>query len=186
MGNFSKTFDRYVAEDPRKLLDPISDKHFVRSTATTRNPPRTDSARGRAGMKADSLTRILENAEGSLIASGRVEAALTKLARELIRDPKDGVKTLKRWSKKAKSDPYKALAALSTFGEVLKRAVALLERIPEKFGRLIAELRKCVEVVGQELGASNVSVTIDLPRSIAIGFSWSVAQPVPPTSATAV
>jgi hypothetical protein len=172
MGNFSKTFDRYVAEDPSKLLDPISEKQFVRSSAATRSPQRTDAGRGRAGMRADSLSRILENAEGSLIASGRVEAALTKLARELIRDPKDGVKTLKRWSKKAKSDPYKALAALSTFGEVLKRAVALLERIPEKFG--------------SELGANNVSVTIDLPRSIAISFSWAVAPPAAPPTATAV
>lgn len=182
MGNFSKTFDRYVGEDPTKLLDPVSNKRFVRSTVPAGGPQRADGNR-RAGMRADSLSRILENAEGSLIASGRVEAALTKLARELIRDPKDGVKTLKRWGAKARSDPYKALAALATFGEVLKRAVALLERIPEKFGKLIAELRKCVAVVGSELGASSFSVTIDLPRSIAIGFSWAVA---PATSAAAV
>jgi hypothetical protein len=175
MGTFSKTFNRYVAEDPAKLLEPHSDKHFVRTSATP-GPKKDENVRGRAGMRADSLSRILENAEGSLIASGRVEAALTKLARELVRDPKDGVKTLRRWSRKAEAKPYKALAALATFSEVLKRAVALLERIPAKFGRLIAEFRTCVGAVGTALGATSFTVTIDLPRSIAIGYSWVAEQ----------
>jgi hypothetical protein len=178
MGTFAKTFNRYVAEDPSRLLDPRSEKQFVRATAAQRGPQKDGGVRGGPGMRADSLSRILENAEGSLIASGRVEAALTKLARELVRDPKDGVKTLRKWSRRAELQPDKALAALATFGEVLKRAVALLERIPAKFGRLIAEFRACVGAVATALGASSYALTVDLPRSIAIGFSWAV-EPTP-------
>ena len=175
MGTFSKTFNRYVAEDPAKLLEPRSDKQFVRTVAPP-GPKKDENVRGRPGMRSDSLSRILENAEGSLIASGRVEAALTKLARELVRDPDGGVKTLRKWGRKAQDKPYKALAALATFGEVLKRAVALLERIPAKFGRLISEFRTCVGVVGVALGVTSFTVTIDLPRSIAIGYSWTVEE----------
>jgi len=128
---------------------------------------------GRTGMRSDALTRILEGAEGSLVASGRVDAALTHLARELVRHPDDGVAVLKRWRKRARRHPDEALTAVATFGEVLKRVVASLQRLPAQFGRVMRQFRRCVAAVAAALGASSYSVTLDLPRSLAVGFTWA-------------
>ena len=107
-------------------------------------------------MSADSLSRILKTAEGSLVAAGSSDVVITKLAQALVRDPKDGVKALRRWGRKAKKDPHKAMGALATFGEVLKRAVALLRCIPQKFGKIIEAFQEAAAAVAPALKASSL------------------------------
>jgi uncharacterized glyoxalase superfamily metalloenzyme YdcJ len=99
--------------------------------------------------------------------------AITKLAHELVRDPKDGIRALERWGRKAKKNPHKALGALVTFGEVLKRAVALLRCIPQKFGKILKAFSEAAGEVAAALEASNYSITFDLPRTISLSFSWT-------------
>jgi hypothetical protein len=129
-------------------------------------------------MSADSLSRILRTAEGSVVATGNSDVAITKLARALVLDPKDGVRTLRRWGRKARKNPHKALGALATFGEILKRAVALLRRIPQKFGNIIEAFRDTAAEVATALHAASFSITFDLPRSISLAYSWTTPQPV--------
>jgi hypothetical protein len=124
-------------------------------------------------MSADSLSRILKTAEGSVVAAGSSDVAITKLAQALVRDPKDGVRALKRWGRKAKKNPHKAMGALATFSEVLKRAVALLRCVPKKFGTIIKAFQEAAAEVATALQASSFSITFDLPRTVSLAFTWS-------------
>jgi hypothetical protein len=173
MGDFSKAFDRFVAADPMGLLETSPQKRSHRPGAARRGPEKTAGGRSQPGMSADSLSRILKTSEGSIVAAGSADVAITKLARALVRDPEDGVRTLKRWRRKAKKEPHKAMGALATFGEVLKRAVALLRRIPEKFGHIIGAFQDAAAAVARALDASSFSLTFDLPRTISLAFSWT-------------
>ncbi|MGH9017045.1 MAG: hypothetical protein ACRDY1_04780 [Acidimicrobiales bacterium] len=127
-------------------------------------------------MSADALSRILKTAEGSAVVtgnSGSSDVAITKLAHQLVRDPKDGVRVLERWGRKARKNPHKALGALVTFAEVLKRAVALLRCVPKKFSRILRAFHEAASAVGTALGATRFDLSFDLPRTIALSFSWS-------------
>jgi hypothetical protein len=124
-------------------------------------------------MSADSLSRILKTAEGSVVAAGSSDVAITKLAHALVRDPKDGVRALRRWGRMAKKNPHKAMGALATFGEVLKRAVALLRCIPQTFGNIIEAFQDAAAAVAAAVEASSFSITFDLPRTIALSYSWT-------------
>ena len=108
-----------------------------------------------------------------MIAAGSSDVAITKLALALVRDPKDGVRALRRWGRKARKNPHQAIGALATFSEVLKRAVALLRCIPEKFGKIIAAFKEAAAEVAAALGAESYTITFDLPRTIALAFSWA-------------
>ncbi|HTT87546.1 MAG TPA: hypothetical protein VMF60_09280 [Acidimicrobiales bacterium] len=124
-------------------------------------------------MSADSLSRILKTAEGSIVAAGSAEAAITKLALELVDDPKDGVRTLRRWGRRARKEPHEAMGALATFGEVLKRAVALLRHVPRTFGAIVEAFRDAAAAVAKALGAASFTITFDLPQTISLAFSWT-------------
>jgi hypothetical protein len=173
MGEFSKAFDRFVAADPMELLEATSRPRAERPVAPGKRAEKTTPGRNQPGMHADSLSRILKTAEGSVVAAGSSDVAITKLAQELVRDPKDGVRALRRWGRKAKKNPHKAMGALATFAEVLKRAVALLRCIPQKFGRIIEAFQEAAAAVAVALKATSFSVTFDLPRTISLSYSWA-------------
>jgi hypothetical protein len=173
MGEFSEAFDRFVAADPLELFEASTRPRGGRTATMTESKEKAVPGRSQAGMSADSLTRILKTAEGSVVAAGNSDVAITRLARELVRDPKDGVRALKRWGRKAKKNPHKAMGALATFGEVLKRAVALLRCIPQKFGNIIEAFKDAAAAVAVALKATSYSLTFDLPRTISLGFSWT-------------
>jgi hypothetical protein len=124
-------------------------------------------------MSADALSRILKTAEGSVVATGSSDVAITKLAHELVRDPKDAIRALRRWGRKAKKDPHRAMGALATFSEVLKRAVALLRCIPQRFGNILEAFREAAAAVAVALKATSFSITFDLPRTISLAYSWT-------------
>jgi len=107
------------------------------------------------------------------VASGNTDVAITRLAHALVRDPKDGVKALRRWGRKAAKDPHKAMGALATFAEVLKRAVALLRRVPQKFGNIIEAFKDAAAAVARALNATSFTITFDLPRTISLTYSWA-------------
>ncbi|HXQ61362.1 MAG TPA: hypothetical protein VN796_03460 [Acidimicrobiales bacterium] len=174
MGQFSEAFDRFVAADPLELFEATARPRGGRpSTTGKRAEEKVPPGRSQPGMSADSLSRILKTAEGSVVAAGSSDVAITKLAHELVRDPKDGVRALRRWGRKAKKNPHKAMGALATFGEVLKRAVALLRCIPQKFGNIIEAFKDAAAAVATALKASSFSLTFDLPRTISLAFSWT-------------
>jgi hypothetical protein len=173
MGQFSEAFDRFVAADPQELLEVTTRPRGGRAREEGKSARKAAPGRSQPGMSADSLSRILKTAEGSVVAAGSSDAAITKLARELVRDPKDGVRALKRWGRKAKKNPHKAMGALATFGEVLKRAVALLRCIPQKFGNIIEAFKDAAAAVAAAVEASSFSLTFDLPRTISLAFSWT-------------
>jgi hypothetical protein len=173
MGEFSRAFDRFVAADPMALLDATTRPLAQRPRPTGKAAEQTSPGRNQPGMSADSLSRILKTAEGSVLAAGSSDTAITKLAQELVRDPKDGIKALERWGRKAKKNPHKAMGALATFGEVLKRAVALLRCIPQKFGKILEAFNEAAGAVAAALKASSYSITFDLPRTISLTFSWT-------------
>jgi hypothetical protein len=173
MGEFSKAFDSFVAADPLELLGTIPTPRAGRPRARDKEAEKATGGRSQPGMSADSLSRILKTAEGSSVAAGNSDVAITNLARELVRDPRDGVRALKRWGRKAKKNPHKAMGALATFGEVLKRAVALLRCIPQTFGDIIEAFRNAAAAVAAAVEATSFTITFDLPRTIALGFSWA-------------
>lgn len=173
MGEFSKAFDRFVAADPLALLEATARPRTGRPSPTSRAAEKATPGRNQPGMSADSLSRILKTAEGSVVAAGSSDVAITKLAQALVRDPKDGVRALKRWGRKAKKNPHKAMGALATFSEVLKRAVALLRCVPKKFGTIIKAFQEAAAEVATALQASSFSITFDLPRTVSLAFTWS-------------
>jgi hypothetical protein len=177
MGEFSKAFDRFVAAEPLELLEATARPRTARPSPAGQPAPKSTSAptsgRSQPGMNADSLSRILKTAEGSVVATGNSDVAITKLAQELVRDPKDGVRALRRWGHRAKKNPHKALGALVTFSEVLKRAVALLRCMPQKFGKLLEAFQEAAAAVAAALHAASFSITFDLPRTISLSYSWS-------------
>jgi hypothetical protein len=173
MGEFAKAFDSFVAADPMELLEASARPRAGRPSATETETEKPSAGRNQPGMSADSLTRILKNSEGSVVASGNTDVAITKLAHALVRDPKDGVKALRRWGRKATKDPHKAMGALATFAEVLKRAVALLRRVPQKFGNIIEAFKDAAAAVARALDASSFTITFDLPRTISLAYSWT-------------
>ena len=173
MGEFSKAFDRFVAADPLELLEATTRPRAGRPSATGKSTEKTTPGRNQRGMSADSLSRILKTAEGSVVAAGSSDVAITKLAHALVRDPKDGVRALRRWGRMAKKNPHKAMGALATFGEVLKRAVALLRCIPQTFGNIIEAFQDAAAAVAAAVEASSFSITFDLPRTIALSYSWT-------------
>jgi hypothetical protein len=171
MGEFSKSFERFVASES---ADPLET-----SPQAGGEGPEAEGASGRAsggrsqrGMNADSLSRILKTAEGSVVAAGSEEVVLTKLARELVHDPEDGVRTLRRWGRRAKKEPYEAMGALATFGEVLKRALAMLRQAPSTLGAIIEAFHKAAAKVAKALGARSFTLTLDLPHTVALAYSW--------------
>ena len=105
-----------------------------------------------------------------------------------MRDPKDGVRALRRWGRKAEKDPHKAMGALATFAEVLKRAVALLRCVPQKFGNIIEAFKDAAAAVARALEASSFSITFDLPRTISLGLLLDdlIDRPGPVTGPGAV
>jgi hypothetical protein len=173
MGEFSKAFDRFVAADPIELLEATTRPRAGRPSPTGKSTEKTPPGRNQRGMSADSLSRILKTAEGSVVAAGSSDVAITKLAHALVRDPKDGVRALRRWGRMAKKNPHKAMGALATFGEVLKRAVALLRCIPQTFGNIIEAFQDAAAAVAAAVEASSFSITFDLPRTIALSYSWT-------------
>ena len=173
MGDFSRAFDSFVAADPLELLDATTRPRADRAGARSKGEQKATAGRSQPGMSADSLSRILKTAEGSVVAAGNSDVAITKLARELVRDPLDGVRALKRWGRKAKKNPHKAMGALATFGEVLKRAVALLRCIPQQFGDIIEAFKDAAAAVARAVRATSFTITFDLPRTIALAFSWA-------------
>ncbi|HEY7947208.1 MAG TPA: hypothetical protein VID75_06010 [Acidimicrobiales bacterium] len=175
MGEFARAFESFVAADPMELLEASArpSGRSGRSRATDKDAETPSGGRNQPGMSADALTRILKNSEGSVVASGNTDVAITRLAHALVRDPKDGVKALRRWGRKAAKDPHKALGALATFAEVLKRAVALLRRVPQKFGNIIEAFRDAAAAVARALDATSFTITFDLPRTISLAYSWS-------------
>ena len=173
MGEFSKAFDRFVAADPLALLEATARPRAGRSAPVGRTTEKATSGRNQPGMSADSLSRILKTAEGSVVAAGSSDVAITKLAHALVRDPKDGVRALRRWGHKARKNPHKALGALATFSEVLKRAVALLRCVPKKFGNIIRAFQEAAAEVATALKATSFAITFDLPRTISLTYSWS-------------
>ena|SRR5579872_2574150 len=173
MGEFSRAFDRYVAADPIELLEASIRPRPGRPSPSEKGTEKTSPGRNQPGMSADSLSRILKSAEGSVVAAGSSDVAITSLAQALVRDPKDGVRTLRRWGHKAKKSPHKAMGALATFGEVLKRAVALLRCIPQKFGNILEAFQEAAAAVATSLQASSFSLSFDLPRTISLSFSWT-------------
>jgi hypothetical protein len=173
MGEFSKAFDRFVAADPLELLVATSRPRAGRPSAPGKSSEATAPGRKEPGMSADSLSRILKTAEGSVVAAGSSDVAITKLAHALVRDPKDGVRALRRWGRRAKKNPHKAMGALATFAEVLKRAVALLRCMPQRFGNIIKAFQEAAAEVAIALGASSFSITFDLPRTISLSYSWT-------------
>jgi hypothetical protein len=173
MGEFSKAFDRFVTADPMELMETNARKRAGRPGAPHPGSEKSVGGRSQPGMSADSLSRILKTSEGSIVAAGNSDVAITKLAEELVRDPTDGVRTLKRWRRKARKDPHTAMGALATFGEVLKRAVALLRRIPETFGHILEAFHAAAAAVARALDATSFSITFDLPRTISLAFSWT-------------
>jgi hypothetical protein len=173
MGEFSKAFDSFVAADPLELLEATTRPRTERPSTTGKTTEKTSPGRNQPGMSADSLSRILKSAEGSVVAAGSSDVAITKLAQALVRDPKDGVRTLRRWGRKARKNPHKAMGALATFAEVLKRAVALLRCIPQKFGAIIEAFRDAAAEVATALEASSFTINFDLPRTISLAFSWT-------------
>ncbi|HVC71583.1 MAG TPA: hypothetical protein VNC61_15115 [Acidimicrobiales bacterium] len=173
MGEFARAFDDFVAADPMELLEATARPRTGRPSATDKGNDKPSAGRNQPGMSADSLTRILKNSEGSVVAAGTTDVAITRLAHALVRDPKDGVKALRRWGRKAAKDPHKALGALATFAEVLKRAVALLRRVPQKFGNIIEAFKNAAAEVARALDATSFTITFDLPRTVSLAFSWS-------------
>lgn len=175
MGEFARAFDNFVAADPMELLETGAKPRSGRPGPSTEGMEKPSAGRNQPGMSADSLSRILKNSEGSVVASGNsnTDVAITKLAHALVRDPKDGVKALRRWGRKAAKDPHKAMGALATFAEVLKRAVALLRRVPQKFGNIIEAFQEAAAAVARALDATGFTITFDLPRTISLAFSWS-------------
>jgi hypothetical protein len=178
MGEFSKAFDRFVAADPVELLAESTRPLTGRAHGGGKTMDKPTGGRKEAGMSADSLSRILKTSEGSVIAAGNSDVAITRLARALVLDPKDGVRTLRRWGRKARKNPYKAMGALATFGEILKRAVALLRRIPQKFGNIIEAFRAAATEVATAVHATSCSITFDLPRTISLAYSWTTPPSV--------
>lgn len=172
MGEFSKAFDRFVAAEPLALLEATARPRAERPNPTGQTE-KTTPGRNQPGMSADSLSRILKTAEGSVVAAGSSDVAITKLAQALVRDPKDGVRALERWGRKAKKNPHKAMGALATFSEVLKRAVALLRCVPKKFGNIIRAFQEAAAQVATALRASSFSITFDLPRTVSLAFTWT-------------
>ena len=81
MGEFSKAFDRFVAADPLALLEATGRPRAERPSPTGRAADKTTPGRSQPGMSADSLSRILKTAEGSVVAAGSSDVAITKLAR---------------------------------------------------------------------------------------------------------
>ena len=65
------------------------------------------------------------------------------------------------------------MGALATFSEVLKRAVALLRCIPQKFGNILEAFREAAAAVAVALKATSFSITFDLPRTISLAYSWT-------------
>jgi hypothetical protein len=65
------------------------------------------------------------------------------------------------------------MGSLATFGEVLKRAVALLRCIPQKFGKIIKAFKEAAAQVAVALKASSFSIAFDLPRTISLSYSWA-------------
>jgi hypothetical protein len=173
MGEFSEAFDRFVAADPLGLLGATARPRSGRRTPAGQETEASSPGRSQPGMSADSLSRILKTAEGSIVAAGSADVAITKLAHQLVCDPKDGVQTLRRWGRKAKKNPHRAMGALATFGEVLKRAVALLRCVPQKFGKVIKAFREAAARVATAVRASAFSITFDLPRTISLSYSWT-------------
>jgi hypothetical protein len=173
MGEFSKAFDSFVAADPLELLEATSRPRTGRAGPSEKTTEKSTPGRNQPGMSADSLTRILKSAEGSVVAAGSSDVVITKLAQALVRDPKDGVRTLRRWGRKARKNPHKAMGALATFGEVLKRAVALLRCIPQKFGAIIKAFKDAAAEVATALEATSYTINFDLPRTISLAFSWT-------------
>lgn len=175
MGEFSRAFDRFVAADPGEVLGATTRQRSERvgPSGTPSEKPDRPSGRTQPGMSADSLSRILKTSQGSVIAAGSSDVAITQLAQELVRDPHDGVRALKRWRRKARTDPHRAMGALATFGEILKRAVALLRRVPETFGSVIEAFQKAAAAVACAVQATSYSLTFDLPRTISLAFSWT-------------
>ncbi len=173
MGEFSKAFDRFVAVDPMQLLEASARPRAGRAGTTGRSTEKAAPGRSQPGMSADSLSRILKTAEGSVVAAGSSDTTMNKLAQALVRDPNDGVRALRRWGRKAKKNPHKAMGALATFAEILKRAVALLRCVPQKFGNIIEAFKDAAAAVATALKASSFSITFDLPRTISLAFSWT-------------
>ena len=173
MGEFARAFDNFVAADPLDLLDTRPGPRSRRPGTRDKAADKPNAGRNQPGMSADSLTRILKNSEGSVVASGNTDLAITELARALVRDPKDAVKALRRWGRAAAKDPHKAIGALATFAEVLKRAVALLRRVPQKFGKIFEAFKDAAAAVARALDATGFTITFDLPRSLSLAFSWS-------------
>jgi hypothetical protein len=173
MGEFSKAFDRFVAADPLELLEATTRRRPGRSSAKGEGTEKTAPGRSQPGMSADSLSRILKTAEGSVVAAGSADVAITKLAQALVRDPTDAIRALRRWGRKAKKDPHTAMGALATFSEVLKRAVALLRCIPQRFGNILEAFKEAAAAVAAALKATSFSITLDLPRTISLAFSWA-------------
>jgi hypothetical protein len=171
MGEFSKSFDRFVATDPADLLEPTDRGGGDRPEAEGASV-RASGGRSQRGMSADSLSRILKTAEGSVVAAGSAEVAMMKLARELVEDPDDGVRALRRWGRRAKNEPYEAMGALATFGEVLKRAVALLRQVPRTFGAIIEAFHEAAGKVAKALRATGFTLTFDLPHTVALAYSF--------------
>jgi hypothetical protein len=173
MGEFSKAFDRFVAADPLELLEANTRRRPGRPSAKGEGTEKTAPGRSQPGMSADSLSRILKTAEGSVVAAGSADVAITKLAQALVRDPTDAIRALRRWGRKAKKDPHTAMGALATFSEVLKRAVALLRCIPQRFGSILEAFKEAAAAVAVALKATSFSITFDLPRTISLAFSWA-------------
>jgi hypothetical protein len=172
MGEFSKAFDRFVAAEPMELLEATRPR-AKRPTPPGKTTEKAAPGRNQPGMSADSLSRILATSEGSIVAAGSSDVVITKLAHELVNDPKDGVRALRKWGRKARKNPHKAMGALATFGEVLKRAVALLRCIPQKFGKIIKAFKEAAAQVATALRATSFTIAFDLPRTISLSYSWA-------------
>jgi hypothetical protein len=124
-------------------------------------------------VNAEPMT-LMHDAALTADAAGPVDE-LDDLADKLLREPDDAATYLQGVATLAHTEPSRALSALSTFGEVLKRLVARIRRLPAAVAGVLEHLRDAVAAVARGLGAESFSVNLDLPSSFGIGLSWSAA-----------
>jgi len=91
----------------------------------------------------------------------------------LVRDPKDGVRALRPVGRMAKKNPHKAMGHWPPSGEVLKRAVALPAVHTADIRNIIEAFQDAAAAVAAAVEASSFSITFDLPRTIALSYSWT-------------
>lgn len=101
------------------------------------------------------------------------DSRIDALAEALLRDIPGGERLLESLRIEAKDNAHGVMAALASFSEVLKAVVRRLKRLPEELAGIIERFKTATAAVAKALGAASYSMSIDLPWSISVGFTWN-------------